>query len=138
MVFPFFKNNRGQGNAIEYAVVFFMVVAIVSGMSTYAKRSIQARVRGARNYMWVQVNGVYNQAITGEPMPVEYEPYYVKTKSIKEEQTTQTEGVTTWPGHEGVYQTGINSVVTTTTDSEVLPANNALINMDDPDLPIID
>ncbi len=130
MVFPFFKNKRGQGNAIEYAVVFFMVVAVVSGMSTYAKRAVQARVRGARNYMWVQVNGVYNQEITGTPMPVEYEPYYVKTTSNKLEQTTQSEGITTWPGHEGVYQTGINSVVTTTTESEVLSPINAILNLD--------
>jgi len=125
MAFKILKNKSGQGNAVEYAIVFFMVVAAVAGMSTYVKRGMQARIQGARNYMWVQVKGAYNQYYLNGVPPAEYEPYYVKTLSVKDERTTQNEVVTTWPGHEGVYQTGSTSVVDSTTESQVASPGHA-------------
>ena len=112
-----FKNKNGQGASVEYAVVFFLVVAGVVGMSTYVKRGVQSRIRGARNYSWVQVNSVYSQIRPNAVLPVEYEPYYTRTTTERSELSVSNEEYTQWAGHEGKYETGISSVVTTSGNS---------------------
>ncbi|MCC6758012.1 MAG: hypothetical protein IT395_00080 [Candidatus Omnitrophica bacterium] len=110
---------------IEYAVLFFIVIAAITAMSTYAKRGVQARVRSARNYMGIQVNGVYGNMYPNRVLPLEYEPYYVHTETDKAEQTISSVIQTPWTNHEGNFETGIASTVTSQTISTVTPAINA-------------
>ena len=119
------KNNFGQGSAIEYAVVFFMVVAVAVGMSTYFKRSVQARVRGARNYMWAQVHGVYNQYYANRVLPVEYEPYYTQSIAAKDERSVQDQQQMPLPGGEGTYISGGSSATAMTSFSNVASPRHA-------------
>ncbi|MCB9771499.1 MAG: hypothetical protein H6754_02990 [Candidatus Omnitrophica bacterium] len=119
------KNKNGQGASVEYAVVFFLVVAGVVGMSTYVKRGVQARIHGARNYAWTQVNSVYSETHPNAVLPVEYEPYYSRTTTDRDEYSVTNEEYTSWPGHEGKYQTGISSVITTSGTSITAPPGQA-------------
>lgn len=114
MVLQILKNKRGQGQAVEYAVIFFIAVAAIAAMTVYVKRGVQARIRGARNYAWFQVNGVANKYV-----PVEYEPYYVQTKTLKDEDMLQTQTDTPWLGHEGKYQSSISAHTQASSNSVV-------------------
>lgn len=125
MSFRILKSRRGQGSMIEYAVLFFIVIAAITAMSTYAKRAVQARVRSARNYMGIQVNGVYGAIYPNRDLLIQYEPYYVHTASDKVEQTISSVIQTPWTNHEGKFETGIASGVTSWTTSTVAPAINA-------------
>ena len=45
------RHNKGQAILPEYVVTFFIVIAVVVGMTSYIQRSFQARLWDARNYM---------------------------------------------------------------------------------------
>ena len=45
------QSNRGQGIMSEYGLIFIIVVGMVTAMTVYVKRVIQARIFDARNYM---------------------------------------------------------------------------------------
>ena len=64
------KNKKAQQTA-EYALLISLVVAAVIAMQTYAQRTIQARIRGAGNYLVTQTNALGTDA--------QYEPYYLTT-----------------------------------------------------------
>jgi len=125
MAFLNLKNRRGQGVTVEYAVLFFIVIAAITAMSTYSKRAIQGRVRDARNYVVRQVEPAYANGRTNSQFYFEYEPYYTQTTTDKNELTQTTENQTPWAGHEGKFGTGIASTVTSRTTSNVAPAVNA-------------
>jgi uncharacterized protein (UPF0333 family) len=62
------RNKKAQQTA-EYALLISLVVAAVIAMQTYAQRAMQARIRGAAQYLGEQTSqlGTANQ----------YEPYYL-------------------------------------------------------------
>lgn len=115
------KNNSGQAVAVEYAVIFLIVVAVIVAMTTYVNRSLQGRIHDARNYMYIQVNSVYNVYRSGI-MPAGYEPYYVETKKDKDEYGVTRQFDTPWAGHEGKFFSTIDSVTGTVSVSNVLSA----------------
>ena len=45
------KNQRGTTSLAEYAVTVFLVIAVVTAMTMYVQRTLQARMRDARHYM---------------------------------------------------------------------------------------
>ena len=66
----------------EYAVALGLAIAVFAMMSVFIKRTLQARLRDARNYMITTTDSVYRdsrQANENTPafIPYEYEPYYV-------------------------------------------------------------
>ena len=71
-MFKLLKNNKGQGATIQYALTFFFIVAAVTGMTVYFKRTLQGRIRDATFYMGDTVGNVYNGRIVRQ-----YEPYYM-------------------------------------------------------------
>lgn len=73
-------NNNGQASAAEYVITFFLVIAVISGMSTYVKRVMQARTRDALFYMKNTVRADYNGSFR-----YQYEPYYMLSNSIRTE-----------------------------------------------------
>jgi len=64
------RNKKAQQTA-EYALLIALVVAAVIAMQTYAQRAIQARIKGASDYLADQTSalGSTNQ----------YEPYYLSS-----------------------------------------------------------
>ena len=63
----FLRDNKGQ-NTAEYALLIALVVAGVIAMQTYLQRGLQARARGANNYL------ADNTKELGTAK--QYEPYY--------------------------------------------------------------
>lgn len=110
------KNNSGQAVAVEYAVIFLIVVAVIVAMTTYVNRALQGRIHDARNYMYIQVNSVYNVYRNGI-MPAGYEPYYVNTKKDKNEY-----GITRQFDTPGRFSSSIDSVTGIVSFSNVLSA----------------
>ena len=62
------KNKKAQ-NTAEYALLISLVVAAVIAMQTYAQRTLQARIRGASQYLVAQTPLLGND--------IQYEPYYL-------------------------------------------------------------
>jgi uncharacterized protein (UPF0333 family) len=65
------RNKKAQQTA-EYALLIALVVAAVIAMQTYAQRAIQARIKGASDYLADETSalGTTNQ----------YEPYYLTSQ----------------------------------------------------------
>ncbi len=125
MLIRILKNNSGQGVAVEYATLFFIIVAVIAGMTTYVKRALQGRIHDARQYMYNQVNATYATLHTNSLLPNGYEPYYLDTRTDKNETSTTTESDEPWAGHEGRYKSGISSVSSSSTFSNVASAIHA-------------
>ncbi len=125
MSVPILKNNCGQGAGVEYAILFFIIIAVIAGMTTYIKRAVQGRIHDARNYMYTQVNGTYRTYHANQILPNGYEPYYQHTRTDKDENTRTSQNDTPWEGHEGRYATVINSVIGSSTFSNIVSAVHA-------------
>ncbi len=125
MLIRILKNNHGQGVAVEYAILFFIVVAVIAGMTTYVKRALQGRIHDARQYMYNQVNATYATLYANRLLPNGYEPYYLDTRTDKDETSITTQADEPWAGHEGRYKSGISSVSSSSTFSNVASAIHA-------------
>ena len=104
-------------------MVFFLVVAMVTAMTIYFRRAVQARMHGARNAM---LNTVLNRAgtyFTGNIL-AGYEPYYAQTVSEvrrgEDSETRLLEG-----GSSGIFQKESNDSTTVTTQSQTAPPKDA-------------
>lgn len=82
------KNQKAQMIANEYVIVFFVVLAIIAAMSTYFRRAIQSRVRGAYKVMeytaYARINSstaVNASRYSGSSHHAQYEPYYTESIS---------------------------------------------------------
>lgn len=64
------KNKKAQQTA-EYALLISLVVAAVIAMQTYAQRTLQARIRGASQYLTNKTGALGTE--------VQYEPYYLRS-----------------------------------------------------------
>ena len=83
------KRVRGQSTA-EYAILISLVVAAVIAMQTYAKRALQARIRGAATYMTNQMGN-----------RTQYEPYYLQSNfEVSRDQLSTTRQDTNLVGME--------------------------------------
>jgi len=94
-------NNKGQSILSEYVMIFFVVIAAATAMTTYLQRAFEARVHDARNYA---INSVISSGAcdancvnaAGGNLTYEYEPYYTVTSSLvgqnAQDNTTLTQG----------------------------------------------
>ncbi|MDP2652464.1 MAG: hypothetical protein Q8Q08_00355 [Candidatus Omnitrophota bacterium] len=89
-MFRSLRQNKGQGFAVQYAITFFFVVGVLTGMTVYFKRTIQGRIRDATLYSLMTVDNVYNGR-----MYTQYEPYYTNTTYYR---LTDVAEVKTWTG----------------------------------------
>jgi hypothetical protein len=71
------KNSRGQSVSGEYVMVFFLALGAIAAMSVFFQRTLQGRIRDARNSMVGIVRAYNYQGNIG----YEYEPYYTDTDS---------------------------------------------------------
>ena len=120
--------QRAQTIIPEYVVAFFVVMSAMVAVTVYVQRSLQARVRDARNYAMDQAAAgctavgagclqAAGGAVVNGTFVKEYEPYYGMASSIITRTHDEQKGMT---GGDFIK----NSTTTTradTTSSQLLP-----------------
>jgi len=76
--YAFLDCTKAQAVMGEYALVIFLVIAVMTSMTIFFKRAVQARIHDARDYMTSEVPARVAGAVTGN-IYKEYEPYYANT-----------------------------------------------------------
>ena len=128
-MFKLLKNTKGQGITIQYVLTFFLVVALASAMTVYVRRTLQGRIRDARTFMGLEVNGIlgnpsYN--IVGNFL-ISYEPYYANQTATRAIDSTEThQHMQNVPSSPGTFQMDIDRQVTSESTSSQLPPVNAM------------
>jgi len=121
------KGKQAQAVVGEYLLVFFLVVGMLTAMSIYFKRAVQARVFGARktmrNIVIQRADGFYTEDLE-DVIRRGYEPYYAETNSTvwrrSDTRTDLTAGGTT-----GIFSKTIDESTTAITRSETAPPKSA-------------
>jgi hypothetical protein len=83
-----FRNNNGQAISAELVVTFILVVAAVLALSTYVRRTLQARTRDAMVYTRGEAATALQDNIT-----LQYEPYYVQVESNITQSSSDTSNI---------------------------------------------
>lgn len=108
------QNKKAQQTA-EYAILIALVVGAVIAMQTYAQRTIQARIRGASQYL---ANGATTAAAGVLGTDSQYEPYYSSSSyEVTRDESTNEEfiGTTTLSKGMGTTRTRGSGGTTVTT-----------------------
>lgn len=92
-------NNKGQSILSEYVMIFFVVIAAATAMTTYLQRGFEARIHDARNFAVSSVissNACDANCLqaTGGSIAHEYEPYYTVTGAIVGQNAQDTVALT--------------------------------------------
>ena len=107
----------------EYVLVFFLVIGMVTAMTIYFKRAVQARIFDTRNTMLNMALNRTEGYFTGN-IQAEYEPYYGNTlsTSARQEDTTTNllPGATT-----GIFRKITDETTAVQTHSETAPPKDA-------------
>lgn len=106
-----FRNKKTGQIGAEYVVLIMIVLAVVTAMFVYVKRTYQGRARDARRMMIRRAAMALNQN-----MQLEYEPYYVEAVSNRDNTSTEKSYVTA-----GGYVTETESKTGTVSTSKQLP-----------------
>ena len=113
------KNNKAQAVIGEYVLVFFVAMGVITAMSTYFKRVVQARMYDSRNAMVrlaiEQSAGFYNGNFF-----VHYEPYYTNTDSETYRSLVSTTSLSEG-GSSGIYRKNYDDLSRIVTYSETKP-----------------
>ncbi len=108
-MFKLLKNDKGQHTIVEYAVTFFLVVAVVSAMTVYFRRVVQGRIRDTARTMAL----IVNTANVGN-FTYQYEPYYSQADIFRQTDSTDTRSlVGTLPAPSEIYRTDLDERTTT-------------------------
>jgi hypothetical protein len=77
-MFKLLREKKAQAVIGEYLLIFFLVIAMITAMSIYIRRTLQGRMRDARETM-VQI--VIDRAgnVANGTVYREYEPYYLNS-----------------------------------------------------------
>ncbi len=119
----YLKTNKAQAVMGEYVMTFFLAVAMVTAMTIYFRRAVQARMHGARNAMLNTVLDRSGTYFTGNIL-AGYEPYYAQTVSdvrrSEDSETRLLEG-----GSSGIFQKESDDSTSVTTQSQTAPPKDA-------------
>ena len=79
------KTNCGQGAFVQYSTTFFLVVAMITAMGVYLRRTIQARIYQATSYSFEEVRRVHRDPQNEIPgvLWAQYEPYYLNSVTLR-------------------------------------------------------
>ena len=122
-MFKFLKNNRAQVVSAENILVLFVVLGVMSVMTVYFKRAIQARVHDARDAVLSSIDSS-TQGYYGGPLYYDYEPYYTNAES--ESYRSSTAKVDLLPGvHTGIFRKKFSDVSAAQTKSTTAPPKDA-------------
>ena len=97
------RGNKGQSISSEYVLVFFLVVSMMTAMTIYFRRVIQARIKDARFSMVDTVRDRTLDLYSGNTLLRIYEPYYIDTTSNTRTQIEDVERLTTAGQYEKNY-----------------------------------
>jgi len=113
------NNMRAQAVVGEYALVIFLVLGVITAMTVYFKRGIQARIHGARDYMINDVRARTAGSYGGD-LYLEYEPYYTNTDATVTRNIRHTTSLL--PGaSSGIFQKTIDESTSVEVSSETAP-----------------
>lgn len=84
------RSTKAQGISAEYVILIFLVVGALVGMSTYVRRTLQARSFDINALVVAKAAlALYT------PVQVEYEPYYTTSTTMTDTDTKATEKAVT-------------------------------------------
>lgn len=113
------RNKNAQAVMGEYVLVIFLVMAVLTAMTIYFKRAVQARIHDARDYMVSEVRVRTAGSFDGN-LYKEYEPYYGNTVATvfrsMDDQTMILPGASS-----GIFQKIYNETVAVQVNSETAP-----------------
>ena len=113
------RNKKAQAVMGEYAVLIAIVMAVIFAMTVYFKRSVQARIYDARNYMVSEVRTRTTGNFSGN-LYMGYEPYYGNTVATVSRRTNDQSGLL--PGaSSGIFVKNYNQTVMVASNSETAP-----------------
>jgi hypothetical protein len=120
----YLKTNKAQVVMSEYVLMFFLAAGMVTAMTIYFKRAVQARMADARNSM---INMVANRAgdyYDNGFLQREYEPYYSSADSMV--MRYENAQINLLPGGStGIFRKTINETTAALTQSETAPPRDA-------------
>lgn len=122
----YLKTNRAQAVSGEYVLVFFLVVGMMTAMTVYFKRAVQARIYDARNTMlnMVLIRAKKTGYYPGN-LQTEYEPYYDanRVSTIVRKVNMQTKLL---PGaSSGIFRKVSDEITAVQVESETAPPKEA-------------
>jgi len=113
------NNKRAQATVGEYALSIFLVLAVMSAMTIYFKRGIQARIHDARDFMVNDVRARTAGSYDGD-LYLHYEPYYTDTDATVRRNMSHTTRLS--PGvTSGAFRKTIIETTGVEVSSETLP-----------------
>ena len=105
---------------------FFVVVGMVSGMTLYFKRAVQARVRDAHNSVYYTIRNRVGTEYAGNRVYIQYEPYYRISNSLTDRAYSDTAQVLpSLPLSSGIFRKSVNQTTITNSQAITLPPINA-------------
>ncbi|MCK5260181.1 MAG: hypothetical protein KAJ70_03885 [Candidatus Omnitrophica bacterium] len=113
------KNTKAQAVTEEYTIVIFMVMAVLTVMTVYFKRVVQARIHDARDYMVTEVRARTDGIYTGN-LYREYEPYYGNTSGTVS-RATDSETMVQPGASSGIFRKVYNERTSVWIHSETAP-----------------
>ena len=112
--------------AAEYVLVFFVVIAVISGMSAYFRRALQAKVRDAHYSMINTVRNKVGGAYTGTNVYVQYEPYYTNSTALVNRNINNEDRlIASYPLSSGIFRKNKDERTATQATSITNPPINA-------------
>ena len=118
------KNNNAQVVMGEYVLVFLLVMGMITAMTVYFKRTVQARMFDARNSMMRTVANLAGDHYNNVFLQREYEPYYGHTDSVVMRQ--ENAGINLLPGGTtGIFRKTVNETTMIRTESQTAAPREA-------------
>ena len=115
------NNRRAQAVVGEYALMIFLVFAVVMGMIVYWKRALQGRIHDARDYMVNSVRQRTAGSFNGD-LYLHYEPYYTNTSVTVTRSLDHTSSLLpSLPLSSGIYVKTISESTNVEVISETAP-----------------
>ena len=122
------NNHKAQANVGEYVLIFFLIIGMITAMTIYVRRALQARIFDATRLIKNAdcfgpgcvpgTKHLYAANMLGN-IVLQYEPYYVLSYADREgdfqQKTTLTDG-----SFGGVFSKTVNEVSYFNTISETL------------------
>lgn len=116
------RQNKAQAIMSEYLLIFFVTIGMISAMTIYFKRAVQARVYSARHYIINDIaarvvrSGYYSADMLN--LYTQYEPYYANTQSLVDRRISSTETIVgDAPGKTGIYGKAMDDYTKVITNS---------------------
>lgn len=120
----YLKTNKAQVVMGEYVLVFFLAAGMVTAMTIYFKRAVQARIYNARNSMINTVANLAGDYYDNIFLQREYEPYYISTASMV--MRYENAEINLLPGGStGIFRKTIDETTAVLTQSETAPPKDA-------------